>query len=104
MSLSETEIKHIAKLARLELTDDELKTLGEQLASILEYVEKIQGLKLPEDAAQMAHGAGLTNVFREDQAQNCTEDSKKLLLESFPSRDGDLLCVKSVFENRNTQE
>lgn len=58
-------LKHLAKLARLELTEAELTTYAKQLDVILDSVDKIREVAAQE-VKPMSHAVGLTNVFRED--------------------------------------
>ncbi|MFH1142558.1 MAG: Asp-tRNA(Asn)/Glu-tRNA(Gln) amidotransferase subunit GatC, partial [Candidatus Uhrbacteria bacterium] len=67
MKLKEDEVKHIAELARLELSDNEVALYADQMTSILDYVDQLNELDLAENATQMAHAAGLTNVLRQDE-------------------------------------
>ena len=101
MKLKDEEVKHIAELARLELTAEEVKMYAEQLAEILEYVDQLKKLKLPADAIQMAHAAGLTNVLREDKVKGCEVDVRQRLIKAFPHRQGDLLESAAVFTDRS---
>jgi aspartyl-tRNA(Asn)/glutamyl-tRNA(Gln) amidotransferase subunit C len=61
-------LKHLAKLARLELSDDELATYATQLEVILESVDKIREVAAA-DVKPMSHAVGLTNVFRKDETR-----------------------------------
>jgi aspartyl-tRNA(Asn)/glutamyl-tRNA(Gln) amidotransferase subunit C len=58
-------LKHLAKLARLELTEAELAMYATQLEIILDSVDKIREVAAG-DVKPMSHAVGLTNVFRED--------------------------------------
>ena len=93
--LTTKEIKHIAKLARLELTAEEEEKFSRQISSILEYVEKINKLdtKSIEPISQIT---GLENAVREDDIIDSVIQSD--ILKSAPDRDGNLFKVKSVFE------
>jgi aspartyl-tRNA(Asn)/glutamyl-tRNA(Gln) amidotransferase subunit C len=64
-ALSRAEVAHVAKLARLALTDAELDTMTNELAGILGHANEIAGLELT-GVLPTAHPMGLTNVFRED--------------------------------------
>jgi aspartyl-tRNA(Asn)/glutamyl-tRNA(Gln) amidotransferase subunit C len=64
--ISEEQVRHVANLARLGLTDEEVKRMGEQLGAILESIEKIQELDLA-DVPPTANPLSLTNVFRPDE-------------------------------------
>ena len=64
--ISEEQVRHVANLARLGLTDAEIERMGEQLGAILASIEKIQELDL-EDVPPTANPLNLTNVFRPDE-------------------------------------
>lgn len=65
MSLSEEEVRHVARLARLGLTGDEIDSLGEELSDILAYAEKI-GEVATGDVPPTSHPYPLSNVHRAD--------------------------------------
>lgn len=65
MSLSEHDVRHVAMLARLALTDSEVDAMRDDLNSILGHIDEIQQLDL-ESVAPMAHAIAVTNVTRED--------------------------------------
>lgn len=62
----EIDIAHVARLARLELTEAELETYKTQLGAILEHAARVQSLE-GEAHVESAHPLGLVNVFRDDQ-------------------------------------
>ena len=66
MSLTPDEVKNVADLARLDLTDDELAAMTRQLGSILDYVAQLQRLDVA-GVEPMAHALEVKNVFREDE-------------------------------------
>ena len=63
--LTREEVAHVAHLARLEVTEDELDMFTGQLADILDHVEDIEALDVSSVEA-MAHPLKLSNVFRPD--------------------------------------
>ena len=64
-SFSLDDVRHVATLARLELSADEQKRYAAQLTSILEFISKLQ--QIPTKNIQpTSQVTGLTNVFRED--------------------------------------
>jgi len=91
--LTPYEVRHVAKLARLALSDAELQRLGGQLESILEYVDKI-GQADVRGVEPMAHALPLHNVFRED----VIEPSLPLeqVLANAPETDGPFFKVPKV--------
>jgi aspartyl-tRNA(Asn)/glutamyl-tRNA(Gln) amidotransferase subunit C len=66
MSLSADEVRWVAHLARLELTDAELETMTRQLAAIVGYVDQLR--QVNTDAVEpLAHALPVHNVFRDDE-------------------------------------
>lgn len=63
--ITETEVRHVAKLSRLKLDDAQIHHFTEQLAGVLGYIEKLNELDV-EGVEPMAHPTDMTNVFRED--------------------------------------
>ncbi len=63
--ISRDDVAHLASLARIELSDDELDRLGADLPAILEHVKVVQGVA-GADVPAMSHPVPLTNVFRPD--------------------------------------
>jgi aspartyl-tRNA(Asn)/glutamyl-tRNA(Gln) amidotransferase subunit C len=65
MAITREEVLHVAKLARLELADDEVERFTEQLSAILEAVDKVSELDL-SDVEPTAHPLDLVNVWADD--------------------------------------
>jgi len=63
--ITRDEVAHLANLARIDLSDEELDHLAPQLTVILESVASISGVA-DEDTPPTSHALPLTNVFRED--------------------------------------
>jgi aspartyl-tRNA(Asn)/glutamyl-tRNA(Gln) amidotransferase subunit C len=66
VAISNEEVLHVARLARLALTDEEVERLGAQLNAILEAVGKVSELDL-EGVEPTAHPLDLVNVWAEDE-------------------------------------
>jgi aspartyl-tRNA(Asn)/glutamyl-tRNA(Gln) amidotransferase subunit C len=66
MSLSADEVRWVAHLARLELSDAELKTMTRQLSAIVGYVDLLRQVDTT-DVEPMAHALAVDNVFRDDE-------------------------------------
>jgi len=64
--ISRDDVAHVARLARLRLTDDELDLYTQQLAAVLEHAEDVEALDVG-DVAPTAHPIPLTNVTRPDE-------------------------------------
>lgn len=63
--IDEKQVRHVAKLARLDLTEDEVARFSTQLSAILGYVEKLNELNT-NSVEPLAHCLPMHNVFRED--------------------------------------
>jgi aspartyl-tRNA(Asn)/glutamyl-tRNA(Gln) amidotransferase subunit C len=70
MAITRDEVLHVARLARLELSDDEVERFTEQLSAILEAVAKVSELDLSE-VEPTAHPLDLVNVWAEDVPRPC---------------------------------
>jgi aspartyl-tRNA(Asn)/glutamyl-tRNA(Gln) amidotransferase subunit C len=70
MAVTREQVLHVAKLARLELSDQELERMREQLSAILEAVGKVSELDL-EGVEPTAHPLDLVNVLADDVPQPC---------------------------------
>ena len=66
MALSRDEVLHVARLARLALTEEELERLGEQLSAIVEAVGTVGELDL-SDVPPTSHPLDLVNVWADDE-------------------------------------
>lgn len=69
MSLSREDVQHVASLARLGLSDDEVETMREQLSSILGHIEVLSQLDT-EAIPPTAQVIALQNVLREDEVRD----------------------------------
>jgi aspartyl-tRNA(Asn)/glutamyl-tRNA(Gln) amidotransferase subunit C len=65
MAISREEVEHVARLARLELTEEEVEKFRGQLSAVLERAQRIQALDL-DDVPPTAHPVDLSNVWRDD--------------------------------------
>jgi aspartyl-tRNA(Asn)/glutamyl-tRNA(Gln) amidotransferase subunit C len=95
MKLSREEVQHIARLARLGMTDAELERFREQLSNILENFEILQQVDT-NDVPPTAQTIPLQNVVRDDKvAPSLPPDD---VLANAPKREGELFRVKAVLE------
>jgi aspartyl-tRNA(Asn)/glutamyl-tRNA(Gln) amidotransferase subunit C len=90
MAITRDEVLHVAKLARLELTDDEVDRFGAQLSAILEAVGKVAELDLA-DVEATAHPLELVNVWAEDEPRPSLSPEEALSVA--PKREGDQFVV-----------
>jgi aspartyl-tRNA(Asn)/glutamyl-tRNA(Gln) amidotransferase subunit C len=70
MPIDRAAVDHVARLARLALSEQERARMQSELSHILEHVEKIQELEL-DDVEPTAHAIPLRNVMRADEVKPC---------------------------------
>lgn len=81
-NISKEQVKHIAKLANLPLTDEEIKKFQYQLSEIIAYVNEILAVDT-KNVIPTSHVLGLTNIVREDKqeksltAKEATKNAKE---------------------------
>lgn len=91
--LSDDQVRQVAKLGRLQLTDQEVHHFAGQLSAVLDYVSKLNELNV-EDAEPMAHAADVSNVLRKDQPQPGMPVEKAL--ENAPDASGPFFKVPKI--------
>lgn len=95
MPLSREEVQHIAKLARVGLSEEEVARFQEQLSEILDYFQRLQQVDT-EGVPPTAHTLPLHNVFREDEPQPSFD--KEDVLANAPQREDDFFRVRAVLD------
>ena len=91
--LTPDDVRHVGKLARLEVPEEKLNKLTAQLESILHYIEKINELDT-SGVEPMAHALPLKNVLREDVAESGLP--LESVLRNAPETDGRFFKVPKV--------
>jgi len=95
MKLTRDEVLHIARLARLDLTEDEVGRFREQLSNLLEHFETLQQVDT-SNVSPTAQAINLQNVMRDDTvAPSLSADE---VLANAPRREGDFFRVRAVLE------
>jgi len=93
MAISRDEVLHVARLARLALSEEELERFSEQLSAILDAVGKVAELDL-SGVEPTAHPLDLVNVWAEDEPKPCLSVDEALANAS--DRDGDSFRVPAA--------
>jgi aspartyl-tRNA(Asn)/glutamyl-tRNA(Gln) amidotransferase subunit C len=93
VEISRNQVLHVAKLARLALTEEEIERFGGQLSAILEAVGKVSELDL-EGVPATSHPLDLVNVLAEDEPAPCL--SRQEALANAPDTDGGFFAVPPV--------
>lgn len=95
MALTREQVSHVAKLARLRFSDDELDRFAHQLSDILAYAEQVSALAT-DDVPPTAHALPLRNVFREDEVGECLPADKAL--STAPAQEEGRFMVPRIME------
>jgi len=86
-------VRHVSKLSRIELTDEQIAAFGGQLGSILGYFDKLSELDT-DGVEPMAHAIELHNVLADDTLGASLQPDQALA--NAPARDGDFFSVPKV--------
>ena len=88
-----SDVRHVARLARLSLSEEKLQKFSTQLESILHYIDKIGQIDVA-GVEPMAHALPVKNVLREDVAQPALPLEQ--VLQNAPETDGPFFKVPKV--------
>lgn len=94
--LTKEEVQHIAKLARIELTEQEVEKFQKDLSEILDYFDILKSAKT-SGVEPMTHSVPLQNVMREDTPQKQSLEVVEELIEMAPEKEKGFVRVKEVF-------
>ena len=94
--IDQTQVKKVAKLSLLNLTDNEIEEFADQLSAILEYAGKMNELDTT-DVEPLAHCLPINNVFRSDEPKESLGTEKTLA--NAPQRDGEFFKVPKILDD-----
>jgi aspartyl-tRNA(Asn)/glutamyl-tRNA(Gln) amidotransferase subunit C len=92
--ISTDDVKHVAKLARLELSEAEINKFSKQLGDILKYAEQMNEVDTT-GVEPMAHPLPVVNVMREDRIEY--EQTKEELMKNAPEEEDGFLKVPKIY-------
>jgi aspartyl-tRNA(Asn)/glutamyl-tRNA(Gln) amidotransferase subunit C len=94
--IDQAQVRKVAKLSRLELTEAEVEEFAGQLSAILDYVEKMNDLDTT-NVEPLAHCLPISNVLRQD----CIKESlgTEKTLGNAPQRDGEFFKVPKILDD-----
>lgn len=95
MSLTPDEVRHIAHLARLGLTDEDVAKFRDQLSGILDYFEELRQVDT-EGVPPTAYAFDLHNVMRDDEPTPPADPAD--ILANAPQREGEYFRVRAILE------
>ena len=87
------DVEHVAKLARLELTEEEKELYTKQLGDVLKYVDQMNEVDT-SDVKPMSHAIDFVNVMREDKV--VYEHSKEELMANAPEEENGFFRVPKI--------
>jgi aspartyl-tRNA(Asn)/glutamyl-tRNA(Gln) amidotransferase subunit C len=93
--ISPEEVKHIAELARIYLTEEEKEEFSKELSDILVYIGQLQEINT-ENVEPVSQITGMVNVFREDVIKECDEKTRRRIIDDFPEEKDGYIKVKQV--------
>ena len=92
--ISEQDVKHIAKLARLELSEKEIKKMQKELSDILNYFDLLKKApKFLEDSKDSVLKENLENIRKDEAKHSQTSDE---IIASFPNKKDEYIKVKNI--------
>lgn len=95
MSLSREQVQHVALLARVGITEEEVETFSHQLSDVLDYFERLSEVDT-SSVPPTSHTLPLHNVMREDEPQ--PPFSVEDMLANAPDKEDDRIRVRAILE------
>lgn len=93
MKINKKDVEHVAHLARLTLSDNELETITGQLDNILSYFDKLSGLDT-SNVVPTSHVFSVSNAFREDEEKDSL--SQEQAVANGPQQNGEMFQVPRI--------
>ena len=94
--IDQAQVRKVARLSRLDLTEAEVEEFTGQLSAILDYVEKMNELDT-DNVEPLAHCLPISNVFRADSVKESLGTEKTLA--NAPQRDGEFFKVPKILDD-----
>jgi len=89
------DVEHVARLARLGLSEEEKKLFSQQLSAILDYADNLKKLDT-KDVPPTSHAIPMKNVFREDKVIPC--ENVEEILANAPEEEEHMFRVPRILE------
>jgi len=97
--MKDEDIKHLAQLARIALTDEEVRAYRQEIGDILGYIEQVNGIVGDIDGP--IESATVRNVFREDENAIASEAYTEALLNEAPKTRNQFIEVQKILDTNN---
>lgn len=95
ITLTKKEVQHIANLARIGLTDEEIGKYQKDLSSILEYFKQLEEVDT-EGVEPIGHITGVVNRYRVDKVKGCGAEEREQIMQNLPGEKDGYIKVKSI--------
>lgn len=95
MHLTTNEVRHVAELAKLALTDAEVEAYAQQLSAILDYADLLRNVDT-SNVPPTPYVLPLANIMREDEPAPCLTNAEALA--NAPDHDNGFFRVRAVFD------
>lgn len=99
--IKKEEVKKIADLSRLNLSDEEILQMQEEISSILDYFELLKEVNVSEVSPMFyphkSFSKGDLGEIREDKEENIEKEDLKEIINSFPEKENRHAKVKEIF-------
>ena len=95
MQLTAKEVRYVALLARVGMTDDEVEVMQDQMSNILDQMVVLEQVDT-DDVEPTGHSVDVRTVMREDVVEPCAD--REDILSNAPNREGDFVRVRAVLE------
>jgi len=97
--ISNDEVKRLASLARIELTEKETETFAKDMGAILTYVDAVKAVSGAEIEDK---GINLKNVLRDDVVRE-DKSYTEAILKNAPNKSGEYIAVKKIIEGKGNK-
>ncbi len=94
--LSKEEVEHIAVLARIGLSDDEVARYQKDLSQVLDFFKELEAFDMPPEETSESVPRK-KNDTREDRVENFPSHGRKIIMDNMPERKEGYVKVRSVF-------
>jgi len=96
MTLTEEEVRHIALLARVGLTEEEIPVYQKDLSAVFDFFSELKQVPT-ENVEPIRHITGSLDVVRQDTVDDFDGDGKKQIMKNVPDTSDNFVKVRSVF-------
>lgn len=97
MLINKEKLKHLAELAKIDLSEEELEKFLEDLNNILNYVDEIKDLNL-DQFKPMLGGVVQKLELREDEVEIENDETKTLIIDQFPDKKENYLKISKIIK------